>query len=75
VVAVTDPLIDRNELRNRLQDWTPLAPEGAADVAMAYLRSVLTPEALEQPREPDGTYKGDVIVTGTGMYRRIFGDQ
>ena len=76
---MTDPLIDLNTVAVVIWDALPQTLhvsdcDDAASSVLSYLRSVLTPEALDQERDPDGLYTRDVIVTGTGLHRRIFGD-
>lgn len=76
---MTDPLIDKEELlRIITHEFKDLAdPVGAADSAIAYLRSVLTPEALSTvelrfSEGPDVSYTDR--STGHDLYLRIFGE-
>jgi hypothetical protein len=80
---VTDPLIDRDAVRAIVYDRVRLVrhvgnmnyvADTAADAVLAYLRSVLTPEALDPAYGPDHEEGAiPVSLTGAGLHRRIFG--
>ena len=73
------PLIDRDALRamiygrvtkvGRSLGWVA---DTSADDVIAYLRSVLTPEALYP--QPGLFFDGEAWVTRNDMHRRIFGE-
>jgi hypothetical protein len=64
---MTDPLIGRDALEAAL--YASKGP--VVDAVLAYLRSVLTPEALECFL---GNETIPVFSTGTDLHRRIFGE-
>ena len=78
---MTDPLIDRDALDDVLDGHLMyLGKEriAAADAVLAYLRSVLTPEALEATgsyvRADGSTYTAVRAQHAHEVHRRIFGE-
>ena len=73
---MTDPLIDRDSVVRAVQSGVPIGSVGhvqpITDAVLAYLRSVLTPEALYP--QPGMVFDGDAWVTRNDMHSRIFGE-
>ena len=63
---MTGPLINRDDLEDAIYLAYDLRVN-TADAVIAYLREVLTPEALDAD-DPD------LYLTGTDLHRRIFGE-
>jgi hypothetical protein len=78
---MTEPLIDRDGIARAMYltpdhpDWKPCL--ALSDAVMAYLRSVLTPEALDPQEEWHGKM-GELSrgwSDGFDLHRRILGDK
>ena len=77
---MTEPLIDRGLLADVIvTNALPVGygwDERTADAVLAYLRSVLTPEALKTYIAYKGDWGENVAYTydGADLHRRIFGE-